>query len=75
MQAIQAGNLTNELPDFATPSTAFAPVNSAFYKIITGTGVQYAPFVLATHCKVALASTLVRTFHSIYLNTYVASPK
>ncbi|BDA48212.1 Uncharacterized protein sll1483 at N-terminal half [Coccomyxa sp. Obi] len=37
VQAIQAGGLTNELPDFAIPSTAFAPVNGAFYKIITGT--------------------------------------
>ncbi|CAL8466019.1 g5555 [Coccomyxa elongata] len=37
VQAIQAGGLTSELPDFAVPSTAFAPVNGAFYKIITGT--------------------------------------
>ena len=37
-QAIQAGGLTNSLPDLATPSTVFAPVNSAFYHILTGTG-------------------------------------
>jgi hypothetical protein len=38
MQAIQAGKLTNDLPNLATPSTAFAPINSAFYRILTGQG-------------------------------------
>lgn len=38
MQATEAGNLVNGLPNFARPTTALAPVNSAFYNILTGTG-------------------------------------
>ena len=36
-QAIQAGGLANALPNLAQPSTVFAPVNSAFYHVLTGT--------------------------------------
>lgn len=50
VQAIQAGGLANELPDFATPSTAFAPVNSAFYDIVTGTG-QPPSLTLCIFCS------------------------
>ena len=38
VQATEAGNLVNGLPNFARPTTALAPVNSAFYNILTGTG-------------------------------------
>ncbi len=38
MQATEAGNLVNGLPNFAHPITALAPINSAFYSILTGTG-------------------------------------
>ena len=37
-QATEAGNLVNGLPNFAKPQTALAPINSAFYSILTGTG-------------------------------------
>ena len=37
-QATEAGNLVNGLPNFAKPHTALAPINSAFYSILTGTG-------------------------------------
>ena len=38
MQATEAGDLVNGLPNFANPITALAPINSAFYSILTGTG-------------------------------------
>ncbi len=38
VQATEAGNLVNGLPNFAHPTTALAPINSAFYSILTGTG-------------------------------------
>ena len=38
VQATEAGNLVNGLPNFARPTTVLAPINSAFYNILTGTG-------------------------------------
>ena len=38
VQATEAGNLVNGLPNFAHPTTVLAPINSAFYNILTGTG-------------------------------------
>ena len=33
----------NGLPNFAKPQTALAPINSAFYSILTGTGEPSQP--------------------------------
>ena len=38
VQGTEAGNLVNGLPNFARPTTVLAPINSAFYNILTGTG-------------------------------------
>lgn len=38
LQATEAGDLVTGLPNFGQPSTALAPINSAFYSILTGTG-------------------------------------
>ena len=38
LQATEAGDLVTGLPDFGQPTTALAPINSAFYSILTGTG-------------------------------------
>ncbi|CAL5228405.1 g11533 [Coccomyxa viridis] len=37
VQGTEAGNLVNGLPNFARPTTVLAPINSAFYNILTGT--------------------------------------
>lgn len=42
VQATEAGDLVNGLPNFAKPTTALAPINSAFYSILTGTG-EHSP--------------------------------
>ncbi len=43
MQATEAGDLVTGLPDFGQPTTALAPINSAFFSILTGTGQHLLP--------------------------------